>query len=142
MLVEFHFFDEGSLQLLLDFKLKFFIHFFFVFNMKSHNHFTRSEEKKSYFVSKSCNSEGKKGREKTCKNFLNCCSLYYLLLKWSWNKKFDTFFINKLFAPHLTRHSERSVDDGVRKYFSHLSGFALNKRRRQRQWRVRLMGFM
>lgn len=58
----------------------------------------------------SCNSLEKRGA-KTCKNFLNTVRLLNcLLLKCSWNKKFDTFFINKLFAPHLTRHSQQRCE--------------------------------
>ena len=46
--------------------------------MKSHNHFARSEVKKSYFVSKSCNSEEKRGAKNLQKtsSTVVCCITY------------------------------------------------------------------
>lgn len=134
-LLNFIFFDEGSLQLLLDFQLKFSI-YFFLFYYESHNHFT--SRKKSYFKI-IMQFSGKKGARKLAKTSL---TLFVCWIACCWSVagiKNLTHFSSTNFSHHTWRGI---LSGGVRKYFSHLSGFALNKRRRQRQWRVRLMGFM
>lgn len=149
MLVEFYFFDEGFLLLLLPmlhcvgftaFTYNFLFLFFFI--IKSHNRFNSLLTKKNVKKRKNlisyleCNLHDHvhSQLEFILKNFI--CFFCYWKMK-EREKIFLAHFSSTNFSHH---HLTQAHQQCEREYFSHLSDFALNKRRQQ--WRVRLMGFM